>query len=141
MRGQVELLSLAIATGITMLLITAGILWYASQDTAEESIRTEVAMLAATLPEWQCSYNGQVNANCVDLLRVTMLGSDYFTVFGYSTITLEYITQDWQKIEVVLYSDQKQDFVEKRTFYEPVSVYDAKTGLTLAGNVKAEVFR
>jgi hypothetical protein len=141
MKAQMELFNLAIATALTMLLVVLGILWYATQSMQEEGITRNVAFLAASLPEWQCSYKGQTTTGCIDLLRAAKLGGDYFSLFGYSIITVEYVTEDWQKERMVIYSNQKKGFVEKRTMYVPVNVYDARTSSFLAGSIKAEVYR
>jgi hypothetical protein len=141
MKAQAELLSLAIATALTILLVVAGIMWYATQSVDKMDITNNVAFLAAALPEWQCSYKGQTISSCIDIIRVTELGSNYFSSFGYSTLTLEYITQDWQKASVMIYDNKKERFVERDTIYVPVNVYDARTNNFLAGTIKVESYR
>ncbi|MBN2454417.1 hypothetical protein JXB11_02630 [Candidatus Woesearchaeota archaeon] len=140
MKGQIGILTLTLATSFVVIISAFGIFFYASITSEEADFGSETAAMAASMPEWQCSYMGQAKAGCIDLMRAERVGGEYFNVFGYSVITLEYV-RDAELVAEPLYENKKQGFKEKRVHFFPVSVYDAASESFFAGNIRAEVYR
>jgi hypothetical protein len=108
MKGQLQALEPIIITIVLGIIMVIGVVFYinisgsqSQQDKQEQAQQDELVLLARTsrLPELSCSEDVS-GTNCIDLYKANALAkrlSDpkerayYFTLFGASNITIEYV--------------------------------------------------
>jgi hypothetical protein len=118
----------------------------------QELSSIEVAQLASSLPELQCSEDNIVKSNCVDRLKVIAVQvtdqpqndlldvNYYFDFFGYSQITIQQIfpdsTDTW-----TIYHKAPEQIKNKRTTYFPISIFDPVENANYFGLLTLEVYQ
>jgi hypothetical protein len=133
MKAQAEMLNLAIATTIMIVIAAIGLIWY-SFSLGHKDETKDYAFIASNLPELQCSFKGTTSAGCIDLPRAT-LGEGYYGSFGKSRILLNY-WKEGNENSTVIYNGKTTSLVRKATDM-PVSVYDA--GKYYQGKIRVEM--
>jgi len=156
-KGQVKMAENIAVMIIFIFLIVIGLIFYATykrgalrEEQAELEVQKaiEVAARIEFLPELQCSTNGIVRSNCVDLLKVQALADTnafenyrnqlYFGLLGFSTIELKQIFPETNNF--MLYDFPKTDFVTKELIPVPVKVYDPLNRRTTMGIIEVTVY-
>lgn len=137
-KAQMDVLNLVIATAVMVIISSIGLMWYGVNSFDRSYLTSDAANIAVNLPEIQCSFKGTSASGCVDLLRIEKLGDEYYSSFGYSTISVYYVQAGREK-NITLY-ENKRTFRRKSIAEIPVRVYDAEAGEYFAGKIKAEVY-
>jgi hypothetical protein len=137
-RAQIEIMNLAIATAVMVLISSIGLMWYGTNSFNRSYIAEDTAFIASNMPEIQCSYRGTTKTGCIDLLRASQVDDEYYGSFGYSTISIYYVEEGQEKNSTIY--DRKMEFRKREISEFPVSVYDASTGSYYAGKIRAEAY-
>ncbi|HII16780.1 TPA: hypothetical protein HA361_02605 [Candidatus Woesearchaeota archaeon] len=99
----------------------------------------QVAQRVLTLPEIQCTKNGEAIANCFDVQKLGAAYTedasssgvmeenigDYFPLFYYSTIKIEEIFPDVPPDSWMIYDNQPNEYQRSSTIGLPAIVYNA----------------
>jgi hypothetical protein len=137
-RAQMDIMNLVIATAVMVVISIIGLMWYGSNSFDRSYMTLDTAYIASNLPEIQCSYRGSAITGCIDILKAGKAGNEYYTAFGYSTVSLHYIEAGLEK-NITLY-ELKKDFRRKEIASYPVNAYDANTGRFYEGKILVEAY-
>ncbi|MBS3106323.1 hypothetical protein J4419_01500 [Candidatus Woesearchaeota archaeon] len=151
-RGQMQMMETVAILFIFFILISLGFIFYT--QVAKQSIATkaeefqdltaiQVAQLAGSLPELQCSEQNIVKENCIDYLKAQaapaiLAKPEYFDVLGYATLTLQKIYPGTD--EIPLYSRPLVNADNKRASFFPVAIFDPASSTTAFGVLVIEVY-
>ncbi|MBR9699306.1 hypothetical protein GOV09_02530 [Candidatus Woesearchaeota archaeon] len=158
-KGQIQMMETIVVLFIFFIIVILGLVFYTriaksslaeKLDQYEELSKIQVAQIASSLPELQCSQDNIVKSNCVDLLKVeaatTVMSNnaaDYFDLFAFSRITIYYIyprTGNWPD-EWEIYNVQPDDWDSKLPSYFPISLFDPFTQNYYFGVMVVEVYK
>ncbi len=122
------------------LLITGSVFYFGAQKSALQKEKVEssekyafqIVLKSLYLPELDCSFLVTQKDNCIDKIKLQKLSTllsqeqaqiDYFTDFGYSTITVEEIYPT--KTKITLYNNQPDQYEGKLAYQSPILLFDA----------------
>jgi hypothetical protein len=115
-------------------------------DTKAELSNVQIAQIASSLPEVQCSQQNILQSNCIDILKLNasinanvINQNDYFFLFGYSNITLQKIYPEADASLNLYYYAPKQ-IRQKLPTQMPISIYDPSTQSYFFGVLIVEVY-
>jgi hypothetical protein len=138
------------------LLATGSIIYFGAQKSAlqkekvkaSEQYAFQIVLKALYLPELDCSFLVTQRDNCIDKIKLDKLSqlintttevkNDYFTEFGYATITIQEAfpeTGNW-----TLYDNQPPEFVSKLSTQSPILLYDAWQDAYAFGVIEVNVY-
>ena len=151
-KGQQQILE-NIPLVLIILLLFIGFVMFSTQlkskDIREEQVKinglktTEVAQTVLALNNLQCSIGSYKDDICIDYFKLNSLilnPEDYFDLFGYSTIRLNYKTILGIDEEKIIYEKLKDNFQGKKVFFTPVIVYNSDLKENYFGILEIEVY-
>jgi len=114
---------------------------------ASEKYALQIVFKSLYLPELDCSFLVTQRDNCVDkiklqhmadLLQTERAQEDYFTEFGYASIT---ITEAFPGNEtILLYQNAPDSYIGKISTQNPILLYDALKDSYAFGVIEVDVY-
>jgi len=151
MKGQLHQMETIAILFVFFILVALGVVFFTKVAASniqkdvekfQELSKIQIAQIASSLPELQCSQDNVVRPNCVDTLKAetVQLGTEYFDLFAYSTITVEQIFPAGSGNKHIIYDKQPNEMKSKLTSYFPISMYDARDNNYYFGVMLIEVY-
>ena len=159
-KSQIQMGETIAIVFIFMVLMIFGALFYlrimrsGSTIALEENMQLkaiEIAQKASFLPEIQCSEEGIVVDDCIDLYKLDAASQViantenrlfYYDSFGYSKISVAKIfPEDSSNNPWIIYENIPDKYNDKKVTYIPVSILDPYSKNSSFGYLGVEVFR
>ncbi len=156
-KAQIQMMETITVLLVFFIIVFLGLVFYSKimrskvseeADKIEELSQIEIAQLASSLPELQCSQDNILRSNCIDLLKLEAASNGgviqgnpntYFNIFAFSNITVKTIfpssTEEWQ-----LYTKEPNVIGSKLPTFFPISLYDPKEKEYRFGLMIVEVY-
>jgi hypothetical protein len=157
-KAQIQMMETISTLFIFFILIVIGLIFYFNlaktsiqekTDQFQDLSRVQVAQLASTLPELQCSQENVIKANCFDMMKLDSASKEngivytnknfYFDLMLFSNITVRNIYPEQVK-EWNIYFNQPSNFTSRRSAFFPISLYNATDDLYNFGLLIVEVY-
>jgi hypothetical protein len=161
-KGQVQMGETIAVTVIVIVLLVLGIVfWNKMSSTNSEDVKIqsqelsviEIANIASSLPELQCSESGVSQAKCLDKHKITAMNMSmddssqssikkyYNEYFGYSKITIMIlypIPNNPADENITIYDAGLANVATSRLITLPVNIYDSVQDITVYGMIIVE---
>lgn len=113
-------------------------------EEAKELSAMAIAQIASSLPELQCSRFNELEANCVDILKMEnaldiINTTNYFNLFSYSKITVRRVFPD-SVVNWTIYDREPNEVEDVRPTYFPISLFDAREQTYFFGIMTVEAY-
>lgn len=125
---------------IFFILVAVGMIFYSKIHVSkiaekieefQELSKIQIAQIASSLPELQCSRFNDIEPNCIDLIKLEtapeiMLSNsdDYFDIFAFSKITVRQIFPKYSNNSSIIYERKPTKINNKLATYFPISLFD-----------------
>jgi len=154
-RAQIKMFeTVGVLVVFFFLLIIGSVFYFGAQKSAleKEKIKAseqyafQIVLKSLYLPELDCSFLVTQKENCIDKIKLEKLAeliqgeakTDYFTEFGYSTITVSEIFPGSTSIN--LYENIPEEHIEKLVTQSPILLYDAWQDSYAFGVIEVAVY-
>ena len=154
-KSQIHTLETIIVLAIFFILVIFVFVYYSKITESNIEIKEvenlqlnaiRIAEKVLFLPEIQCSQDGVVKDNCIDLLNVataldviTLNEIHYFDMFSFSRISIEEVYPDTEEI-AILYDRSLESYSSKEVIHLPILLFDSLNDENSFGVIVVEVF-
>ena len=138
-RAQIKMFeTIGVLVVFFFLLATGSVIYFGAQKSAlqkekvkaSEQYAFQIVLKSLYLPELDCSFLVTQRDNCVDKIKLAKFSrlvqnasTDYFSEFGYATIT---VTEAWpQETKWKMYETIPPEYISKLVTQSPILLYDA----------------